>query len=216
MAKTFRVALDPIDRVSEILFGLIMALTFTGSLSVAQAGREDVRMMLAGALGCNIAWGVIDAILFLMGAMADRSEGARAWRRLRRSTTPGEGREIVADALPTAVASVMTEAELEAIRGRLVAMPNPVDRSGLDARAWMGALTVFVLVVVTTFPIVIPFLLSDDATRALRLSNAIAVTMLFVTGFAFARLTGRSPWLFGVLMVVLGIMLVGLTMALGG
>ena len=31
--------LDPIDRVSEILFGLIMVLSFTGSLSVAVAGR---------------------------------------------------------------------------------------------------------------------------------------------------------------------------------
>ena len=57
--------LDPIDRVSEVLFGLIMVLTFTGSLSVAESGREDVRTMLIGALGCNIAWGVIDAMLYL-------------------------------------------------------------------------------------------------------------------------------------------------------
>jgi len=39
-------ALDPIERASEILFGLIMVLTFTGSLSVAEAGRDDVRAML--------------------------------------------------------------------------------------------------------------------------------------------------------------------------
>ena len=50
--------LDPIDRVSEVLFGLIMVLTFTGSLSVAEAGRDDVRTMLIGAVGCNVAWGV--------------------------------------------------------------------------------------------------------------------------------------------------------------
>jgi hypothetical protein len=31
---------SPIDRVSEVLFGLIMVLTFTGSLSVAEAGRD--------------------------------------------------------------------------------------------------------------------------------------------------------------------------------
>jgi hypothetical protein len=35
--------LEPIDRVSEILFGLIMVLTFTASLSIAEAGRDDVR-----------------------------------------------------------------------------------------------------------------------------------------------------------------------------
>src|SRR6187402_1874867 len=65
--------LDPIDRVSEVLFGLIMVLTFTGTLSVAEAGRTDVRAMLAGALGCNLAWGVIDAVLYLMGSLASKS-----------------------------------------------------------------------------------------------------------------------------------------------
>ena len=64
--------LDPVDRVSEVLFGLIMVLTFTGSLSVAEAGRDDVRTMLIGALGCNLAWGIIDAVLYLMGCLAEK------------------------------------------------------------------------------------------------------------------------------------------------
>ena len=38
--------LDPIDRNSEILFGLFMVLTFTGTLSAATAGREEVRITL--------------------------------------------------------------------------------------------------------------------------------------------------------------------------
>ena len=33
--NTSKRALEPIGRVSEVLFGLIMVLTFTGSLSVA-------------------------------------------------------------------------------------------------------------------------------------------------------------------------------------
>ena len=31
--------LSPIDRVSEMLFGLFMALTFVGAVSVAEGGR---------------------------------------------------------------------------------------------------------------------------------------------------------------------------------
>ena len=54
-----RRVLTPNERISEVLFGLIMVLTFTGSLSVAEAGREDIRTMLIGALGCNLAWGLI-------------------------------------------------------------------------------------------------------------------------------------------------------------
>ena len=54
--------LDPSERTAEVLFGLIMVLTFTGSLSAAEAGPDDIRAMLIGALGCNIAWGIIDGL----------------------------------------------------------------------------------------------------------------------------------------------------------
>src|SRR5215471_18507230 len=91
--------LEPIDRVSEVLFGLIMVLTFTGSLSVAEAGREDVRMMLIGALGCNLAWGIIDAILYLMGILADEGQALMTYQAVRRATDPANAQRIIADAL---------------------------------------------------------------------------------------------------------------------
>jgi hypothetical protein len=75
--------LDPVDRVSEILFGLIMLLTFTGSLSVAEAGREDIRTMLIGALGCNLAWGIIDAGARLQGLVQLAEARSRERERVR-------------------------------------------------------------------------------------------------------------------------------------
>jgi hypothetical protein len=51
--------LDLVDRVSEMLFGLFMALTFVGAMSVAEARHEEVRSLLAAALGCNLAWGLV-------------------------------------------------------------------------------------------------------------------------------------------------------------
>jgi hypothetical protein len=53
--------LSDIDRVLEVLGGVIMVLTFTSVLSVGHAGKADVRAMLIGSLGCNLAWGIIDA-----------------------------------------------------------------------------------------------------------------------------------------------------------
>jgi VIT1/CCC1 family predicted Fe2+/Mn2+ transporter len=211
-----RTALNPIDRLAEILFGLIMVLTFTGSLGIALAGREDVRTMLIGALGCNIAWGIIDAILFLMSALAERSASLSAWDAVRKSTDPHVGRQVVADAVPPIVASVLTVDELESVRQRLIALPEPPRRLPLGWATWGAAIAVFILVVVTTFPVVLPFLFISDAVRALRVSNLVAIAMLFAVGFAFARLTGRRPWLVGVLMVLLGGVLVSITMALGG
>src|SRR3954447_26800920 len=95
-SKSSSRVLDPYERISEILFGLIMVLTFTGSLSVAEAKRDDVRAMLIGALGCNIAWGVIDGVLYLMGCLADRGRELATDRAARRASDPQQARQIVA------------------------------------------------------------------------------------------------------------------------
>jgi hypothetical protein len=73
--------LDPIARMSEVLFGLIMALTFTTTLELT-AGRNDVRMLLAGVIGCNIAWGLVDAVMYLIASLTGRGHGVltiRGW-----------------------------------------------------------------------------------------------------------------------------------------
>ena len=208
--------LEPHERISEVLFGLIMVLTFTGSLSVAEAGREDIRVMLIGALGCNIAWGVIDGVLYLMGCLADRGRNLAVFRAVRQASDPAKGQKLVADALPPIVASILQPAELESIQQRLAQLEDPPERARLKARDWIGAVGVFLLVFLTTFPVVIPFLFMTHAQRALRVSNAIAVAMLFVCGYALGRIIGGRAWIMGLLMVLLGIVLVGLTIALGG
>jgi hypothetical protein len=208
--------LDPIDRVSEVLFGLIMVLGFTGSFSVAEAGRDDVRAMLIGALGCNLAWGIIDAILYLMGCLAERGRDLATFLAVREATDPQQARRLIADALPGVVAAVVQPGELEAMRLRLTQIPEPPARARLRGEDWRGAVGVCLLVFLSTFPVVIPFIVMRAALPALRVSNAIAVTMLFLTGYAYGRLTRHRPVLVGCSMVALGIVLVGLTMALGG
>jgi len=208
--------LDPIDRVSEVPFGLIMVLTFTGALSVAEAGREDVRTMLIGALGCNLAWGIIDGVLYLMGCLAEKGRGLLTFRALRKTTDAKEAQRLIADALPSVVASLLQPVELQSLYQRLKQLPEPPDHARLRKDDWLGAVGVFLLVFLCTFPVVIPFIFITHAGSALRVSNVVAVVMLFLTGYAFGRMTGRHPWLLGISMIVLGLILVGLTMALGG
>ena len=208
--------LDPIDRVSEVLFGLIMVLTFTGSLSVAEAGRDDVRAMLIGALGCNVAWGIIDAMLYLMGSLAGKSQSLITYLAVRKATDPQQAQRLIADALPPVVASILEPAELETMRRRLIQLPEPPNRARLSKDDWLGSIGVFLLVFLSTFPVVMPFIFIQKVGPALRVSNAIAIAMLFLAGYAFGRLTGRRPWLVGIAMVALGSALVGMTMALGG
>lgn len=209
-----RRVLDPDDRIAEVLFGLIMALTFTGSLSIADAGRDDVRAMLIGALGCNLAWGLIDGIIFLMFRLADRAQGASLLQALRRAPED-QARRVVAEALPPLIADAMEPAELDALRTRLSKLEVPA-HVALDARDWLGGVAVFLLVFLSTLPVALPFLFMDRVAPAMRVSNSIAVVLLFIAGCAYARCIGRPAWMVGSSMVVLGCLLVAVTIALGG
>jgi len=217
LAGPFRRVLEPIDRTSEVLFGLIMVLTFTGSLSVAQAGRDDVRAMLIGALGCNLAWGIIDGVFYLMGCLAEKNRDLATYRAVRGAGDPEQAQRLIAEALPPVVAFVVQPAELGAIHRRLTELPEPPEHPRLDRDDLLGALGVFLLVFLVTFPVAIPFLVMPHAVAALRISNAIAITMLFMMGHASGRRAGhRRPWLMGASMVGLGCVLVAITVALGG
>jgi hypothetical protein len=207
--------LDPSTRIAEVLFGLIMVLTFTGSLSVAEAGREDVKLMLIGALGCNIAWGVIDAIFYLMNGLGERGSETRAWHAVRGAAEPAEAHRVIAEALPPVVAGTLGTEDYESIRRKLVEQPEPA-APGFRKEDWLGALGVFLLVFFTTFPVAIPFLFLDELGVAMRWSNAIAIVLLFVAGYAFGRVALYRPWLTGVAMVLIGFALVSATIALGG
>ena len=208
--------LEPAERIAEVLFGLIMVLTFTGSLSVAGADRADVRTMLIAALGCNIAWGIIDGVLYLMGCLADKGRNLMIFRAVRNANDPEQAQRLVAAALPSVVASVLQPAELETLRQRLRQLPESPAQAHLDKGDWLGAVGVFLLVFLSTFPVVIPFIFMHNAGLALRLSNGIAILMLFLTGYAYGKCVERSPWLMGLSMVVVGGILVGLTISLGG
>ena len=192
--------LSPVDRISEILFGLIMALTFTGTLSVATAERSEVREMLIGALGCNVAWGLVDAVMFLLAALAERGRNIAILTEVRKAADPARARELILDALPPLVASTMQPAEVDVIRDRLVRLPEP-GRVSLT---------------LATLPVALPFAFIHEAHRALRISNGIALAMLFLGGYYLGGHAGRRPWLSGLLMLAIGVLLVWATIALGG
>jgi VIT1/CCC1 family predicted Fe2+/Mn2+ transporter len=210
-----RRVLSPLERFGEAVFGLIMVLTITGSLSVAEAGHVEIRTMLVGAVGCNLAWGIIDAVMYLLAVLLDRGRGRMLLNAVRTpAMNDAEVRALVADALPLAVASVLKPSELDDLRQRLAKLP---ERSrSLTAEDFRGSVAVFLLVFLSTFPVVLPFLLLSEVHVALRVSNAIGVVLLFLSGWALARFSGLPPLRFGLAMAAIGAALVAMTMALGG
>jgi len=208
--------LDPIERVSEVIFGLIMALSFTGSLSAMTAAREEIRTMMIAALGCNLAWGLVDGVMYLVGLITERTRNGTLLRRVRGAATAQEAHAIIADAMPGRLGGVIASHTLEEMRQRIVALPEPPRRGRLGRDDYVGAVGVFLIVVLTTFPVVIPFMLFSDTLLAMRVSNAIALLTLFVCGLALGRYAGGVPWRYGVAMTAIGTVLVAATIALGG
>jgi hypothetical protein len=216
LGKPMRGLLDPIDRISEVLFGLIMVLTSTSTLSVATAGRAEVGTMIIGALGCNLAWGIIDAALYLMGCLEERGRNLTMLRAVRQASGPEEARRLIAAELPDSLASVLSPADADLLRQKLLLAPKPPVHPGLTKQDALSAAAICLWVLASTFPVVVPFLFIGEVQPALRLSNTIAIAMLFISGYAFARCTGLRPWPTGLLMVAIGCSMVGVAVALGG
>jgi VIT1/CCC1 family predicted Fe2+/Mn2+ transporter len=208
--------LSPVDRVLGVIFGLIMALTFTGSLSVATADRTEVRSMLIGALGCNIAWGLVDAVMYLLGILAERGRSLAVLKEARSPRDWGRARELIAESMPPVLAAMMEPGELETIRGRLARLPEPPVRVGLTGGDLRAAAGVFLMVFLATLPVALPFLFLHEAHLALRVSNGIALLMLFVGGYVIGRHGMRHPWGSGLVTLGVGVLLVWATIALGG
>lgn len=208
--------LDPMERISETLFGLIMALTVICSLAVAAGPNINIQTMLIGALGCNLAWGIVDGGLYLLARINSRGEKILTLRAMRQAPDSETARRVIAEALPPELAAILPPEQLELMRQRLHQLPEPSPGPGLTKRDWTGALCLCLLSFLSTFPLVIPFLLFSDARLALRVCFAVAIVMLFCCGYVFGIRSGLRPWVAGLSMVAVGSALVGIALALGG
>ena len=208
--------LDPIDRTSEILFGLFMTLTFTGTLSVATAGRDDVRTMMIAAIGCNIAWGFVDAVMYVLRSLVARGHQAAFLRAVQAAPQPALADALIADEMQD-LAAGLGPAGLAVVRSHLLARPpEALARPRLNLDDLRAAAGVFGLVVASTIPPVLPFVFIDRLPLAMRVSGAVACAMLFVCGAGWGRYAGLRPVAVGLVMVVLGALIQAVVIALGG
>jgi hypothetical protein len=212
--------LDPGTRMGEILFGLIMTLTFTlgAGMVIQEEGREGAREMLIAILGCNLAWGIIDGVFYVLGQIFERGRLRRVGQSVRQAPSDAEALALVAAEFDEALEPVTDGPERRGLYERMVQRlrstpqaPNPLRRADL-----LGGLASGWLVFACSFPAVIPFLLLDDPHLALRISNAVLIGLLFFVGHRAARHTMTHPWLAGLIFALAGILLVAIAIPLGG
>ena len=212
--------LDPGSHMGEALFGLIMTLTFTlgADLVIQEEGREGARQMLIGILGCNLAWGIIDGVLYVLGCAFERGRVQRIGYEVRKARNPEQARRLVAGELDELLAPLTDPQQRDALYSAIVqrvktepTLPEPITREDL-----LGGLESGLLVFSCSIPAVLPFLVFDQPQVALRVSNSILLALLYYLGYRHARHTLVKPWIAGFVFLLAGLFLVVLTIQLGG
>ena len=207
--------LDPAEILGEILFGMIMVLTFT--LGAAAAGGYERGLLLA-AVGCNVAWGVIDAALFVLSSRYARRRRGGVVRAIHGARDEAAALAVIRDEFEPAIHASTQSDDRERLYRSIHALfsraePLPMKLGGEDL---LAALAVFLLVSLTAVPAALPFFVIADPHLALRVSNALMVVLLFAVGWRWGRHNGLHPAPVALAMTAIGVALVAVAIALGG
>ena len=209
--------LDPVDRLGEILFGLIMALGFTGAVRL-RLEEPDNHALFTGILGCNIAWAIVDGVMYVLGELFERGRRARLARDLSHTPSDEEGLQRIGTELDDRLEPLLSDEERHQVYGWVLAKvrSSPAPRVRLHREDLGAGVAVGLLIVFATLPIVVPFLVVENPVIAARASHTVALVMLFWLGTWWGRMVGASPWRVGAGLTLLGAVLVLVCIALGG
>lgn len=95
-------------------------------------------------------------------------------------------------------------------------MPHASINVRLNRRDIKEAIAIFFLIFISTFPVVVPFVFISDTQLALRVSNLVAIVMMFFCGWEVAKYVGYNKWKLSIAIVLIGVVLVAVTIGLGG
>ena len=214
-SQTDRWPPDPINRQSEVMYGLRMPLTFTGTMSVALGAGATVREILLAARGCNIAWGPVDAAVCLLTSATEHGRGRAQAAAIRAASDTQAKAQL--RALPGRVGEALSDAQVGAVPGWVRDTPQEPDVE-LDPQRQdsSAAGQVFLPVTGAAFPPILPFLIVESVPLALRLSNAVAVAMRVVIGWRLDQQVQGGRRLMRRIIPVIGLVMGTVTIALGG
>ena len=219
--------LDPLDRLTEGIYSVLIVLTFTLAFRVLQANsvldQETASTLLSqlfvAALGCAVAWGIIDGIMYVLTSMAERSQQHRLIRAIRHAASEQEGVAMVAAELDDKLKRLASDDEREALyrdlyRKLKAMIPQPV---GFKKGDFAGALGVAIVAVTAALPVVLPLLLfQSNPPLAIRASNLVAFGMLFGMGYSWGKYIGAAPWKLGLALPMIGVVMMAVAIPLGG
>jgi hypothetical protein len=200
--------LNPADRFQEVLCGLIMVLDFTliGGLAAGE-GKHGVRHLLIAALGCNLAWGVIDGALYVMGALTGRRQRLRFLSDVRNAPNESVAFSAISGQLDPLLEPVTSAEERTRIIRAMLPVVSRIElpEAGITKHDFYGMAAIFWIDLASVIPAIIPFLIFG-----------LLIASLFAAGFMWGRFAGVNRYLAGGCAMLVGLALVGVAIALGG
>jgi len=217
MRAFFQSHLDPTDRLGEAVFSLIMSLGFIGACRL-ELSEADNHAMLIGVFGCNLAWALVDGVTYVFAALFERGLRGRLIRNVAGASTEEQALQHVADEFDERIESMTTAEERKRLYTAMIEMARraPKGPTKLRGRDIVGGLAVSLLIVISTLPVIAPFALIHSPLVAMRVASAIALALLFIVGCWWGHMVGANPWKIGSIVTGIGIVLVCITVALGG
>jgi hypothetical protein len=216
---SFMQALDPADRLAEVTCGLIMVLSILLTAGYYVIGSPDpARSLLIAAIGCNVAWGLIDGFFYVGYALIDRSQKARLISGVRGASNKRAAEQFLHENLDNDFYDALDENEKKRALGLVYdgLIDAEIPETELKREDLASLAGAFTLNFLATVPATIPFLLIADWWVALRVSNLVCVVMLFIMGFRFAEHIHANPWKIGGILMLFGLGMVAIAVALGG
>jgi len=209
--------LDPSDRMGEILFGLIMALGFTGAVRLGREEADNMALFI-GIFGCNLAWAIVDGVMFVLTEVFERGRRARATCDVLAAPNEEAALQRIDDELGGPLLALTTRQEREQVLLRLLELIRGMkpEQPSVRRKDLLGGLAVGLIILLATLPVVIPFLILRDPNIAVRLSNLVALTQLFLLGAWWGRMVGGSSLRIAGGLTLVGVVLVLITIMLGG
>lgn len=207
---------DPSDRYLEVMFGVIMALSFTSAVSVSHDGEAQIEHLLWAAISCNIAWGLIDGLTFLISSMVKRSRKNVLYHSIINAQTKEEGMRRAKEELQPFIAGIISDEQMITLYKKVKELPEPPKHFLFNCHETISAINIFLINFFSTLPLALPFIFMANAYYAKIASDSISLIILFYCGYRTAKYSGFKPWLGGIGMVLLAFVFFILTKLLGG
>ncbi len=217
--------LDPIDRLAETIYSILILLTFTLAFRIFMLDpgqvvtSEYVNELLVAALLATAAWGVIDGIVYVLTEVLERGERHRILWHIQSADTAEEAAAAVADEFDYILEPITGESQRAMLYRDVLdhlrdSQPQPIKLKREDL---IGALACVLVAIIAVLPSLLPFaLIRNDPALAIRVSNVISFAVLFYSGYEWGKYTGTSRIKTGLVLVAVGVLLVAIAIPFGG